>query len=862
MNKRATALAFSIFMVSVVLSMASANAYVIEDDTVYWENSYGKISVWPHTSYEFMKQTQYANITSYLPSQGLDFAFRFDFPIKGRVYLWDGSEWKDKTNLFEHTEYAQKHYYWIKDVYFEQDETKRIKWTYYTPPNSSGKWELWTKRSSDTLFEALNTSHYIRLDPWYSSSWLYRKQINFTENSGFNLTNYSVLIENFDCEAQCQSVGEDIRVITDNGSVTTALAYGLQYIDSSHYNITFRINLEASTTNTSIYVYYGNGGASASNSSWNSTRWHWHDDFEDASLSDIYIKDCVGSTATEASGNLTLDKGGCANNAGGVWLNITNNFTDVKMIADLFVTASSLAGTTLRTYPYSNSSDYPRHNAIGDAWTSYMRDDVSPANDYLWQFVSDKNTVAYEVSSTNLGDVSLTGKWWQIETFVFRTNTTHSNFTTYYDDGRDGIDYVQTLIIVNNWTGNYTTALTAPLAGMGVDNLRVRKHIEPEPNYTVGSQAQQPGVTITGFNITIYDEMTEELFNMSLPNTTTITIYCSNETNRTTIVQSVLYNWEILCPLEQIRIDMDFGNSYGTIFRALQPEVTTGSVGNITFFMPNPINYTVVTIALTVTDLSGVYTGGEILISKVMSDAEQDIIEQNLGLTDSVTLYLIRNERYRVTISRGRNVREADEYVVVESGADTITISEIRLELNETFYSEDILWGVELDQENDFIRFIYNDTLQNTINVTFEVYNGSDTDQSLFNDSVADTDNWISTYTGITANESFTFKMIIWHNELESPMIEIRTIGYYQELIDLPINDDTKLIIALAAITLTALVFGSRYASLGAIAVAVEIAFFTFILGFIDPLVITYGVMVLIVLLALISKLTNRGTKI
>jgi hypothetical protein len=72
------------------LILVSTIAYQIVGDSVVYENAYGKITVWPHTSQELIHQCQYVNITSKLPSQNLDFALSTNDWIENlKVYVWE-----------------------------------------------------------------------------------------------------------------------------------------------------------------------------------------------------------------------------------------------------------------------------------------------------------------------------------------------------------------------------------------------------------------------------------------------------------------------------------------------------------------------------------------------------------------------------------------------------------------------------------------------------------------------------------------------------------------------------------------------------------------------------------------------------
>jgi len=54
-----------------------------------WENEYGKLEVWPDTSTNIIRQTQYCNLTSYVDDTDIDVTFRFPFEIGNPdIWLW------------------------------------------------------------------------------------------------------------------------------------------------------------------------------------------------------------------------------------------------------------------------------------------------------------------------------------------------------------------------------------------------------------------------------------------------------------------------------------------------------------------------------------------------------------------------------------------------------------------------------------------------------------------------------------------------------------------------------------------------------------------------------------------------------
>jgi hypothetical protein len=63
--------------------------YIINGDSVSWENQYAALAVTPHTSTDIVTHTQYANLTWKQPDNTIDVAFRFNIPpTNPNIWLW------------------------------------------------------------------------------------------------------------------------------------------------------------------------------------------------------------------------------------------------------------------------------------------------------------------------------------------------------------------------------------------------------------------------------------------------------------------------------------------------------------------------------------------------------------------------------------------------------------------------------------------------------------------------------------------------------------------------------------------------------------------------------------------------------
>jgi len=73
---------------SIIVILVS-NFPISKSETQIWENQYGKLEVYPKTSCNIVRQTQYCNFTSYLDDTSIDVAFRFNQQISNpNIWIW------------------------------------------------------------------------------------------------------------------------------------------------------------------------------------------------------------------------------------------------------------------------------------------------------------------------------------------------------------------------------------------------------------------------------------------------------------------------------------------------------------------------------------------------------------------------------------------------------------------------------------------------------------------------------------------------------------------------------------------------------------------------------------------------------
>ncbi len=150
------------------------------------------------------------------------------------------------------------------------------------PPGSKG--EFWI----ETLGK---NGGYGLLDPWYSSSWTYRKLItidHFKVSGGSDLTNFPVLISRTDLDLRTTANGGKAasgsgEFIFTSSDGTTSIPYEIETYSSKSGQLLAWVNVTtlSATQDTKLYIYYGGPSSGATNQNktgtWNAAyKGVWH----------------------------------------------------------------------------------------------------------------------------------------------------------------------------------------------------------------------------------------------------------------------------------------------------------------------------------------------------------------------------------------------------------------------------------------------------------------------------------------------------------------------------------------------------------------------------------------------------------
>jgi len=179
-------------------------------------------------------------------------------------------DWVDFTHSFNQINrqfQGMNQWYYIKDVAIENNKSYQIR-MYVDMPigfnDIDGKYFWGIKISSDTLTQAIDNDRFYYLDPWYNSSWTYKKNITINSSKvNGTQTNFPVLISMTDANlsTSAQNDGDDIVFTNTSG---TKLDHEIEFYNGTTGELQawVRIPSLSGSTDTVIQMYYGNAGAS------------------------------------------------------------------------------------------------------------------------------------------------------------------------------------------------------------------------------------------------------------------------------------------------------------------------------------------------------------------------------------------------------------------------------------------------------------------------------------------------------------------------------------------------------------------------------------------------------------------------
>ena len=367
---------------------------------------------------------------------------------------------------------------------------------------------------------------------WWNSSWSYKRQINITEQSGNDLTDYQVMLsintsQLYD-EGKLRSDCGDLRFV--NSDETTELPYWIEVCNVTGGNSTIwvKVNLSASST-TTIYMYYGNSDATTTSNG--TAVFDFFDDFEDGVIDTTKWDTTYAPDTTESNGYL--------------------NITDLSGTeGDVIFSQSSWIPTDWgyeMSFSYRYVSGYPRQyggilkNDSSSSDNSYIFYLLGGSASVNWQYYVETNgDSTYETSGT-LVDMEM-DKWYNASIIV---NSTNSTFRVWNSTGSWNV----TTNFGSNFYFHVQLGYHRIGFTLGEDNnilydwIKLRKIVFPEPTYSIGAEEIQnlpPEINLTSPSNTTYYNLTIPI-NVTITDDSSTEFYVKIQADGTTIYENSSY---------------------------------------------------------------------------------------------------------------------------------------------------------------------------------------------------------------------------------------------------------------------------------------------------------------------------------
>jgi len=359
------------------------------------------------------------------------------------------------------------------------------------------------------------------------------------------------------------------------------------------------------------------------------------------------------------------------------------------------------------------------------------------------------------------------------------------------------------------------------------------------------------------FDIYIKDEMTGNDMNVSNFTSATLRVYCSNSSTTYNVTSTPIPVAEA-CVVDEIRLTLNLGGIQH--FRTLIPTTTSG---NVTFYMINTYNDQHVFKTVTISDLTGDYSGGIFHVQKLIGSNQVDIIDQEVDAVNQIYLYLILDEKYIFSIENSAGtVRTLGPITANTDATETISLPAIEFAPSENYLYTGIYNGHDVNWSSGLLRFIYNDTRELTDWVNFELWNftnSSNITRIYVNNQSGN--NLLWSYNISFGNTTFFYNWTGHHQEY-GDISGGSVIGYASfgniRLSFGGYSSTIYQIVAMITLMLIAMLFSYRHSEIGIIILGV----FAFTFWYWGWLNIVFGAVMLILIVVVISAFGRKAREV
>lgn len=277
-------------------------------------------------------------------------------------------------------------------------------------------------------------------------------------------------------------------------------------------------------------------------------------------------------------------------------------------------------------------------------------------------------------------------------------------------------------------------------------------------------------------NFNLRKEQDNTLFDLTDVTHAMLEILCIDGTTEThdftgDNISQLHYN--ISCVYESMKVNIIYPGTTGSYYRQLIPEYTDY---NITFFLIDLEQETAVERIINLIDVTDNYNNAIIKIRRSVTGTTQDIIESYFDVSNKVSLYLIKNELYALSIiDDDGNEELLGNLITSSAGEQTITVPTIKFEPTNIYLENESIKlsyaPANFTSKEGSISFVYNASIPSTSYVSFTVF--LDNGTVVYNQTSA-SNTATFTYTFTDTNSTYYSRAEFKHSEFTESKVQVK----------------------------------------------------------------------------------------
>lgn len=473
----------------------------------------------------------------------------------------------------------------------------------------------------------------------------------------------------------------------------------------------------------------------------------------------------------------------------------------------------------------------------------------------LWSESLNESTYYLKINQTDTSGNTATNGYTQINLATVNIRVKNSVDNSTINSYTAALGYLNLSTTNGNITfhlvlTNYTVALSA--TGYLNSNETISGLVVGENNFTYYMDPVQAYYFIR--------ESDNTAFNVSGTIQTKMSYFCV-DTVVEEIVTSSTMNFSVPCVYDFIKVDVNYGNT--SYYRIVNPDYVPNASFNI-YLLDLNVD-TAVERIISLKDLTGEYTEGEIYMLRYVNETQVEVIRTPFDIETSVDLYLLKDAFYIVGIENNAgSQRVLGNLIASNAGTSTLTLPGLSFYPDTSVLGNGLAWNYSYDASASSIQLYYYDAFNLTESLTFRVYNETDgvVFQVAFTQLLNDTTDITISYTPLQDNnKTFYSTLDLSHATLGV----VNETKFYDPGIDKIQEEESDFLsglynviywIALVLIFIIGMSFDARTAHIGLAVTAVFFSIFT-IWGFISFGPATGSVTAFVGLIAVINLITN-----